>query len=441
MYQNVINQQFYSQMLAYSINFRYNYLICHVLSYPINLYKNAYSGLSKESWYLSFVMLINRSGTMVLPFLTIYCTQKLNFSIVQAGMIMAIFGLGSVIGAFIGGKITDKIGFYNLQVAALFSGGIMFISLSFLDTFLSLGIGTFFLSMCNESFRPANSTAVAHYSTEKNFTRSYSLNRLAINLGWSFGGALGGMIASIDYHLLFYVDGCTNILAAFLLLKLLPHVKKAKSTIDGEEKPVIHSAYRDKLYLVFIILTILFASCFFQIFTLQTVFFKSEWHFSEQLIGGLLAMNGLIIVFTEMLLINRLQNQKPPLYFIAIGVMLAALSFSLLNILPPVVWVAVISLAIITVGEIFSMPFMNTFWISRSRENNRGEYAALYTMAWAIAQIIGPVYGAFLIEKGGYTLLWWSLTGICMLSSLGFIAIYNLDKIKGWRRFKRIPIS
>ena len=153
-----------------------------MLSYPINLYKKAYSGLSKESWYLSIVMLINRSGTMVVPFLTIYCTQKLNFSIVEAGLIMATFGLGSVFGAFFGGKFTDRIGFYYLQIGALISGGLMFFVISFLETFWSLGIGTFLLSMCNESFRPANATAVAYYSNEKTRTRSNSLNRLAEEL-------------------------------------------------------------------------------------------------------------------------------------------------------------------------------------------------------------------------------------------------------------------
>ncbi|MFA5244785.1 MAG: MFS transporter, partial [Pedobacter sp.] len=108
----------------------------------VNIYRKAYSGLSKENWYLSLVMLLNRSGTMVVPFLTIYCTQKLNFSIVQAGMIMSVFGLGSVFGAFIGGKITDKIGFYYLQVGALLSGGLMFILIGFLESFLSLALGT-----------------------------------------------------------------------------------------------------------------------------------------------------------------------------------------------------------------------------------------------------------------------------------------------------------
>jgi MFS family permease len=78
------------------------------------------------------------------------------------------------------------------------------------------------LSFCNEAFRPANSTAIAHYSSPENKTRSYSLNRLAVNLGWAFGGGLGGYLASINYHLLFWVDGCTNILAALMFLKLMP---------------------------------------------------------------------------------------------------------------------------------------------------------------------------------------------------------------------------
>ncbi len=45
------------------------------------------------------------------------------------------------------------------------------------------------LSMVNESFRPANSTAIAFYSKAENRTRSFSLNRLAINLGWASGSA------------------------------------------------------------------------------------------------------------------------------------------------------------------------------------------------------------------------------------------------------------
>jgi predicted MFS family arabinose efflux permease len=412
-----------------------------VLSYPINLYKKAYSGLSKESWYLSFVMLINRSGTMVVPFLTIYCTQKLNFSIIEAGLIMAIFGLGSVFGAFFGGKFTDKIGFYYLQIGALLSGGLMFFIISFLETFWSLGIGTFILSMCNESFRPANATAIAYYSTEKTRTRSNSLNRLAVNLGWSFGGALGGFLASVDYHLLFYVDGFSNILAAVFLIKLLPAVKNSKSKETETHEIQVQSPYQDKLYLAFIILTILFSSCFFQLFTLQPVFFKTEWKLTEQFIGGLMAMNGLIIVFTEMLLVNNLEGKRSPLYFTGIGVIIAAFSYAILIFFPAAAWLAVISIILVTLGEMIAMPFMNTFWMSRSNDRNRGEYAALYTIAWSVAQIIGPIYGSFLIEYGGYKLFWYFIFGICLLTASGYFYLNILSRKREVKNVMNIASS
>jgi predicted MFS family arabinose efflux permease len=285
-----------------------------MLSATANLYKNAFNGLSKNTWYLSAVMLVNRSGTMVIPFMTMYCTQKLHFTLPQAGIVMALFGAGAITGAYIGGRITDKFGFYSQQFASLFLGGIMFIVTGFLQTYLSLCIGTFILSLCNESFRPANAAAIAYYSEPENRTRSYSLNRLAINLGWAVGGALGGLLASINYHLLFWVDGSTNIVAALLLFKLLPYAQSKDGIV--KDKPVNKQrAYTDKFYVAFIIITFFFASCFFQLFTIQPVFFKTQWHFNEAFIGFLMALNGIIIVFSEMILIYSIEGKKTAYIF------------------------------------------------------------------------------------------------------------------------------
>src|SRR3954451_23413519 len=94
----------------------------------LQLYKKAYHGLTRETWYLALVILINRSGTMVIPFMTMYATQKLGFTIAEAGFIMSFFGVGSIIGSFIGGKITDAAGYHNVQLFSLFGGGVMFIA-------------------------------------------------------------------------------------------------------------------------------------------------------------------------------------------------------------------------------------------------------------------------------------------------------------------------
>ncbi|WP_435525644.1 hypothetical protein [Chryseobacterium indoltheticum] len=66
----------------------------------IQLYTNSFKGLSQESWMLALVMLINRAGSMVLPFLGVYMTAHLKFSIEHAGIVLSFFGIGSVIGSW-----------------------------------------------------------------------------------------------------------------------------------------------------------------------------------------------------------------------------------------------------------------------------------------------------------------------------------------------------
>ncbi len=361
---------------------------------------------------------------MVIPFMTIYCTQKLHFTVPQAGYILGLFGLGSILGAFIGGRITDRYGFYYVQVIALIAGGLLFFLLGFQKTFISISICSFVLSMCNDSFRPANSAAIAYYSSDDNKTRSYSLNRLAVNLGWAFGGLLGGTLAQINYHLLFWVDGCTNILAGLLLLKLIPF-SKIIMPVKNAIRSVKDSAYQDGIYLAFILLVIVFASCFFQLFTMQSLFYKTQWHFSEQFIGLLMGVNGLLIVCFEMVIIHNLEGKRHPLRYISIGVVLTGAGFLLLNFLPAAYFASFIVVIFITIGEIMSMPFMNSFWIMRTNENNRGEYAALYTIAWSTAQILAPVAGGLIVASWGYYPLWWVIGAMCLVASVGFTMLYK----------------
>jgi predicted MFS family arabinose efflux permease len=388
-----------------------------MLSSTINLYKNSYGGLSRNTWLLSLVMLINRSGTMVVPFMTIYLTQELGVGIGKAGFVMSLFGAGAIIGALIGGRVTDKTGFYFVQLFTLLGGGIMFIVLGQMKSYSAICVTTFFLSMVNEAFRPANAVAIAHYSKEVNRIRSYSLNRLAINLGWAFGSAIGGLIASYRYELLFWVDGLTNIGAAILLYFLLSPAKNIATAPKKTPAIVkVNSAYKDPGYLFFIGIQILFAICFFQLFTTLPVFYKTELHLSESFIGINMAVNGLLIAVFEMIIVFKLEGRRPAIHYMAVGVFLVGISFLMLNLpIANAMLLALGAIIIVTIGEIVAMPFMNAFWISRTNADNRGQYAALYTVAWSVAQAIGPFFGAQLAEHYGYYFLWWVMGAICIL--------------------------
>lgn len=384
-------------------------------------YRNAYTGLSRSTWLLSLVMLINRSGTMVVPFMTLYLTSpEMGYSIGQAGIVFGLFGLGAFTGAWFGGKLTDKIGHYPVQLMTLSGGGILFMILGQLKTYPLICLFTFLVSFVGEAFRPANSAAIAFYSSPENRTRSYALNRLAVNLGWALGSAVGGILAKIDYELLFWVDGSTNLAAALILWLILKPVNAAlPHSRQSDVKPVV-SAYRDRRYIVFILITMLFAGCFFQIFTNLPVFFRKELQLTEPYIGFLMAMNGIIIGLLEMVMVYKMEGRRNNLVYITLGVILVAFSFWLLNLPLSGMLLSFCMIVLITFGEMLSMPFMNSYWISRTHPTNRGQYAALYTMAWCGAQSLGPMGGAQLAEHLGFTTLWWIVGSLALVAAFGF---------------------
>lgn len=395
-----------------------------MISTTARTYRNAYSGLSKETWLLSIVMLVNRTGTMVVPFMTLYLTD-LGYSIGQAGFVFGLFGAGAFCGAWLGGKLTDKFGFYPVQLITLLGGGILFIILGQMKSFHLICIFTFAVSFVNEAFRPANSTAIAFYSKKENLTRSYALNRLAINIGWAVGVAMGGIIADYNFELLFWVDGFTNISAVVVLWLFLKPVNYKPSHNKETGGPPALSAYKDKTYLVFVTVTMLFAACFFQLFTNVPVYFEKELHLSKTYIGIIMSANGIIIALVEMVLVYKMENRGKNALLITTGVALLGISFLLLNIPGIGAIMAFAIIVVVTFGEILSMPFMNTYWISRTQHSNRGQYAALYTMSWSAAQCLGPLLGAQVADHAGFTVLWWIVGGAALLAAFSFYRILS----------------
>lgn len=388
----------------------------------VSTYQKAYSSLSPATWWLSLVMLINRSGTMVIPFMTLYLTQKLNYSLAQAGWIMALFGAGAVCGGLLGGQLINKFGFHKIQLMTLLGGGLMFLVLGQMKEYAWICVFAFLLSLINDMFRPANSAAIAYYSKTENRTRSFSLHRLAINLGWAFGGAIGGFVASKNYDLLFWIDGLTNISAAILLQFVLqPHSKtNEQKDTNNHNSSSSNRPLKDRTYLAFLFLTILFAVCFFQLFSTLPVFYRKELKLTETMIGWTMSLNGLIICFLEMIVVHRLEQKGNMLQYIMFGLLLMAASYLVLNLHFSIIFIALLSVILLSFGEILSMPFMNTFWVRRTNDSNRGSYAGLYTAAWSVAQIIGPSAGALVAQNYGFQTLWIYIGIICVLSGIGF---------------------
>jgi predicted MFS family arabinose efflux permease len=359
---------------------------------------------------------------MVIPFLTVYLTLK-GYSITQAGMVMGIFGLGAITGGYLGGWLTDKFGSFYVQFFSLFFNGVLFIILAYMTELWQIGLLVFLLSSIGEAFRPANAAAIAAYSNTVNRTRSYSLNRLAINLGWSIGPAVGGMLAATSYKLLFWADGLTCIAASLLLFLTLSDSRKEKVSKEEIVNPQPGlSAYRDKIFLRAMFFIILIGISFFQLFSIIPIYYRDHVHLGEQAIGWILALNGLVIAIIEMVLVYKLENRKKALDYMFIGSLLMGLSFLVLTA-NPVLVIVLISMLFITFGEMLLFPFANNFWVARTTSTNRGRYAAVYTMSFAVAHVVSPLLASFIAGKLGFNTLFVIDFLLCAIAAFGFLSM------------------
>lgn len=395
-----------------------------------NDYINTFRGLSKEVWWLSLITLINRAGTMVIPFLSLYLTESLDFTLQDVGWIMSCFGFGSVAGSWLGGKLTDKMGFYKVMVGSLFLTGLLFIALQYVTTFEGFCIGIFLVMLVADTFRPAIFVALSAYSTPENKTRSVTLIRLAINLGFSAGPAVGGLIITyLSYGGLFWVDGVTCLLATILLVKVL-HPKKAKILDEVKvENPI--SVYKDKTIWIFFIAMFLYGFVFLQYFSTMPLYYRDYHHLMEFEIGLLLGLNGFIIFVFEMPLIKWLEETNySKVFLILVGLVLVGISFLVLNITS---WVGILTIGMLfmTIGEMITFPFSNAFVIDRAKKGNQGQYMAWYSISFSAAHIFGHNSGMQMVDKIGFDNTWLIITGLAFLSILmAWILMKKLKKEK-----------
>lgn len=399
------------------------------MSRLFKIYADSFKGLSLESWMLSIVMLINRTGSMVLPFLGVYMIDHLKFSLEQSGLVLACFGVGSVIGSWLGGYLTDKIGEYYVQAGALFISVPLFCLYPFFSTPTALGLMVFAQSIVSEIFRPANSVAIAKYARPQNLTRAFSLNRMAVNLGFSIGPALGGLMAAYSYDLLFYGNAFFTLAAGFMYLyffnrrQKLFRLKKERLSLQGPEivpEPVKEkSPYTDGPFLIFCLLCAFFSMCFFQLMNTLPLFYKNDLNLSQKNIGLLMGTNGIVVVIFEMLLVHIAEKKFSPAQTLLYGTLMCALSFFLLAF-NPVLGVLFLSISLLSLGEILVLPFMATITAQRAGITNKGAYMGANGMAFSLAFIVSPILGTRIAETFGFSNLWIGTTIILVACSIAF---------------------
>lgn len=399
-----------------------------MLQTALQRYINNFKGFSREIWILTIITFINRAGTMVLPFLSKYLNEDLHFSYSQVGWIMVCFGAGSLLGSWLGGKLTDKIGFYRIMIFSLLFSGLGMFTLVFIKSFMGLCIGMFILMSIADMFRPAMFVSLGAYAKPENRTRALTLVRLAINLGFAAGPAMGGLIImGIGYEGLFWVDG-TSCIVAILVFWLLVKEKK-KSKFQDKEHPgevLTTSVFKDKPFWFFLSMCLITGILFFQLFNTIPLYHKKQFSLTEFQTGLLLTMNGIMIFFLEMPIVSYVERKNiNKIKVVTLGCFLMAISFFLL-LVSGFTSVLVMMMIVMTFAEMFAFPFSNSVALSRAPKGHEGRYMAIYTMSFSLAHIFSPMIGMEMIDKFSFSSNWILMGSIGLIGTILGIITYQL---------------
>ncbi len=398
----------------------------------LNLYRGAFANIQSNIWILAITMFINRSGSMVLLFTSLYLTKELHFTIANAGFVLSFYGFGSILGSYVGGWLTDRMNFFYIMLFSLICSGSILLLMLIATSPIFIAVIIFAYAFAADMFRPANSKAIAAYTSTTNRTRSVSLVRLAINLGFSIGPAMGGFVAFyLGYKWLFVIDAFTSFAAAYMLYSYLPrHKEEPKNNETSLLKDSSTSAYRDIPYLFFIILVAFFGICFFQLITSFPQYLHNECHYHEGTIGLLIGLNGLLVVILEMPFIAFLEKKQKIFPYIIAGNLCIAAAFSVLVLGNGTMIFAVLYIIIISFSEMFAMPFMFNYALSRPDKDRQGQYSALYSISYGIANIAAPILGLGIAGNYGFDKTFYFFIGLSLIAAFGFMMLNKKEHKK-----------
>jgi MFS family permease len=346
---------------------------------------------------------------MVIFFLSLYLTRRLGFTPARAGQALSLYGLGSLGGAYFGGWLADRLGSISVQKISLAICGALLIVLGQIREPWTIFPVLFFFALVAGALYPANATTMSHVCPAEIQVKGFALNRLANNLGATIGPAVGGFLALRDYRLLFWGDGLTSLAAAAVFSLLWRGSgKPARSEAPAEpataSRTSLNSPWRDGPFLLLTLIYVVWSSVFIQVLTTFPLYIRGVYGLAENRIGQLLAVNTIMIVVLEMILMEKIKRY-PLTRMINLSFILLGLGLGIMPLGRGFAFGA-FTVAVWTFGEMLSMPLVAALVAGRADDASRGRYMGIFSFGFSLAFVIAPAGGTAIYGRFGGDVLW-----------------------------------
>jgi MFS family permease len=390
--------------------------------------KTTYQQYPKNFWILVGALFIDRvGGSLIFPFLALYITSKFGVGMTQVGTLFAIHSGGAFFGNMIGGSFADKFGRKTMLIIGLVFSAAITILMGLINEWEVFYGLAFVTGLLSEFGGPAVQAMMADILPVDKRADGFGILRVIINLSVVIGPAIGGVLAGINYLLLFITDSIISAITAIIVLFSLAETKPALA--EGQQEETMAQSlggysrvFKDKIFLAFIFLSLFTGIVYMQMNSTLSVFLRNVHAIPAQYYGYLLSLNAGMVVLFQFFITRRVKRFQP-LLVMMVGNLFYAVGFGLFGFTNQY-WQFLAAMAILTIGEMVDAPIVQALIANLAPEDMRGRYMAMFHNSWGVAAAVGPLAAGIILDNYNPNWIWYAGGVICILVAFGYLVLH-----------------
>jgi MFS family permease len=378
----------------------------------------------RQVWVLVAGTFVNALGSgLVFPFLTLYLRQRMGVSLVQIGFVFTLNSATSLAAGMVGGLLADRVGRRLVMLASLVATAVVLFLMGVATTFIQVAALAAALGLTSPIFGPARDAMLADLTQPDQRAEAYSVLRVASNMGFAVGPAIGGFLAATSYFLSFSFAALGSLIFFVLTLTLVKETRPAAASEDKASVPLagFGPVLRDRVFMTFIGMFVLTSIVYSQITTNLPVYMKESFGLGEQYFGWVMTTNAAMVVVFQMWVTRKVAPWKR-LTAMAVGAVLYAVGVGAIS---GITFFAgfILCATVYTVGEMIVAPVATAFVADLSPADMRGRYMGVLSLTWGASYGIGPALGGAIYDAGFRQQLWLMSGALGLVAAAGFLLL------------------
>lgn len=394
-----------------------------------------YKNLPMSVYIIFFASIINNLGNFVAPFLTMFLTYSIGMKPEIVGIIVAVNSFVGLISSAHGGKLIDSMGRKKIFIIFRTTSAIALIMCAFTKDPIILTVLLILSNFLGGYSLPVYSTIITDITEGEQRSTAFSLQYMAMNIGFAIGPLLAGFLYENYLIWLFLGDALTTFISVLLVALYIPETKPDKSEISklrhnklerAEEGTLLQAMMRRPTLMLFSLIIIIYFIVFSQFnFGLSLQIGELFGDKKAAIFGSLMAVNAIMCSIIPLIL-GAFTGKIKSALSMSIGGILYAVGFGMIFFINGYA-LFILSTMIWTMGEILIATNTNVYIADHTPASHRGRFNSIFPIIRKIGFMVGPMIAGLYVKYTSIRNLWLFLGTISVVAAAMMYRLYLMD--------------